>query len=95
MSLKRLATFLKSKRKKANLSIRALASKVNCSKSHLFLIEKGERNPSDELLLSICKELGVDAEEAIQINGRLTSDLTKYLINQPDLIKKIRWEMLA
>ena len=95
MSLKKLGAKLRASRQKSKTSIRALADQVSISKSHLFLVEQGERSPSDELLTALCTELGIDFDEAALMRGRVPSDVTRFLAKQPKLIRKIRREMTA
>lgn len=42
---------------KAGLSYRQLAKEANCSQTQISLIAKGERNPSPENAINICKAL--------------------------------------
>lgn len=95
MSLKKLGTKIRARRLKAKVSIRALAERVKISKSHLFLVEIGDRNPSDELLAALCAELGIDLDEAQMLRGTVPSDVTRFLAKQPKLVRKIRREMTA
>lgn len=41
----------------------SFSQKVSCSKSQMCLIVKGERNPSPNLAMRICKVLGKEFEE--------------------------------
>jgi hypothetical protein len=93
VSLKKLGAKIRAYRTKSKVSIRALADRVNISKSHLFLVEQGERSPSDELLLSLCKELGLDFDETMMMRGKLSGDVERFLVKKPSLIRKIRREM--
>lgn len=95
MSLKKLGEKIRACRMRSKTSIRALAEQVNISKSHLFLVETGERSPSDELLSALCQALGIDFDRAATLRGKVPSDVTRYLAKQPKLVRKIRREMTA
>jgi transcriptional regulator with XRE-family HTH domain len=95
MSLKKLGARIKASRLKSKTSIRALADRVNISKSHLFLVEQGERSPSDELLVSLCAQLGLDFDAVAQLRGKLPVDVERFLVRQPKLLRRIRKEMVT
>ena|SRR5208282_5562556 len=59
-------------RDKMDLSLREFAKKLeDVSPSHIFDIENGRRNPSDDLLKRIALVLGVSFEELKQLDSRL------------------------
>lgn len=95
MSLKKLGAKIRASRTKSKASIRALADRVNISKSHLFLVEQGERSPSDDLLLALCKELSIDFDEAVIMRGKLSGDVERFVMKKPGLLRKLRREMTA
>lgn len=54
---------------KAGYSYRQLAKEVNCSQTQISLILKGERNPSPEIAVNICKVLNCQFDEIFFINN--------------------------
>lgn len=59
---------------KAGLSYRKLAEKVGCSQTTISLILKGERNPSPEVAVNICKVLEVLFDEIFFISNDYKSN---------------------
>lgn len=53
---------------KAGFSYRQLAKEANCSQTQISLIAKGERNPSPENAVNICKALGCEFDDIFFIN---------------------------
>lgn len=53
---------------KAGLSYRQLAEKAQCSQTLICLLAKGERNPSPENAVNICKALGCEFDDIFFIN---------------------------
>lgn len=51
------------------LSYRQLAKKANCSQTLISLLAKGERNPSPENAVNICKALGCEFNDIFFINN--------------------------
>lgn len=51
------------------LSYRQLAIKVKCSQTLITLLIKGERNPSPEIAVNICKALECKFDELFFIKG--------------------------
>ena len=49
-------------------SYRQLAEKANCSQTQISLILKGERNPSPQNAVNICKALGCEFNDIFFIN---------------------------
>ena len=47
-------------RKNAGLSQDAFGKKLNLSKNYIWMIENGERIPSDRTIADICREFGVN-----------------------------------
>ena len=54
---------------KAGFSYRQLAKKAQCSQTQISLILKGERNPSPENAVNICKALGCQFDDIFFINS--------------------------
>ena len=53
---------------KAGYSYRQLAKEANCSQTQISLILKGERNPSPENAVNICKVLNCQFDDIFLIN---------------------------
>lgn len=53
---------------KAGYSYRQLAKEANCSQTQISLILKGERNPSPENAINICKVLNCQFDDIFLIN---------------------------
>lgn len=53
---------------KKGFSYRKLAEKANCSQTQISLILKGERNPSPENAINICKALECKFDDIFFIN---------------------------
>ena len=49
-------------------SYRQLAEKANCSQTQISLILKGERNPSPQNAVNICRALGCEFSDIFFIN---------------------------
>ena len=58
--------FVKAARTEKKLYQREVSVKAGITDSHLSRIEKGEREPTLEVALNICKALGVDINEFIR-----------------------------
>lgn len=53
---------------KAGYSYRQLAKEANCSQTQISLIAKGERNPSPETAVNICRALKKEFDDIFFIN---------------------------
>lgn len=54
---------------KAGFSYRKLAKEVNCSQTQISMISNGERNPSPETAINICKVIDKSFDELFFINS--------------------------
>lgn len=61
---------------KEGLSYRQLAKKCNTSQTTITLIARGERNPSPELAVSICKAINCQFDDIFFINNVYNSKQT-------------------
>jgi transcriptional regulator with XRE-family HTH domain len=61
--MKTLGQYIRELRDKKDLSLRELATKIDCSAAFLSDIELGKRFPSEQVLLLIAKVLGVSSDE--------------------------------
>lgn len=49
-------------RKKENLTQEAFAERLNLSKNFVWMLEKGERTPSDRTIADVCREFNISEE---------------------------------
>ena len=66
MSLKTIGQNIRAHRQAQHMSIEELAFKAELSKNYLSLVERGEKTPSLETLISIVNALHISAERIIQ-----------------------------
>lgn len=59
---------------KAGFSYRQLAKNTKCSQTQISLILKGERNPSPENAVNICKALNCKFDDIFFINSNYKSN---------------------
>ncbi len=59
---------------KAGFSYRRLAKESKCSQTQISLILKGERNPSPENAINICKALKCNFDDIFFINNNYKSN---------------------
>ena len=59
---------------KAGFSYRQLAKEANCSQTQISLILKGERNPSPENAINICRALNCGFDDIFFINNDYKSN---------------------
>ncbi len=64
---------LKSTVIKSGFSYRKLAKEAKCSQTQISLIMKGERNPSPEIAVNICKALNKTFDEIFFIHSDFKS----------------------
>jgi transcriptional regulator with XRE-family HTH domain len=91
----RIGTRIRSARRRADISLRELARRVEASHSHLHGIESGERAPSEKLLRAICTEVGLDFDELARLGGFVPEEIIEYVAKTPGLISRLRREMAA
>lgn len=53
---------IKELRKKLKISQKVMAEKLNLSENYIFLMERGDRQPSDRTILDICREFNVNEQ---------------------------------
>jgi transcriptional regulator with XRE-family HTH domain len=78
----------------AGLSQRELASRVSVSFPHISKIEGGTETASDELLVRIAGEVGVDPDELLLAAERVPEILRQQVIDKPQLALQFfrRWQ---
>lgn len=68
---------IRSSRKSQKISLRALAQKVGINFTYLSKIESGElAPPAEDKILSLARELSLDADELFRLANRVPSELT-------------------
>jgi transcriptional regulator with XRE-family HTH domain len=74
---------LRELRKKAGLTLRELARKINVDFTYISKLENGQLPPPSEQVISrLAEALGADREGLIQISGRVPADIAGILKNQ-------------
>ena len=68
-----LGAFIRTQRQMANLSLRQLAELTSLSNPYLSQVERGQRNPSAEILQQIAKGLRISAE-ALYVRAGILED---------------------
>lgn len=66
-----LGELIKRKRDEMDYSLREFARKVEITATFLSDIEKGTRNPSDEVISKIAEELKIDFDELKEFDNRV------------------------
>jgi transcriptional regulator with XRE-family HTH domain len=78
-----LGDFVREERTKQHLRLRELATRLELAPSYISDIENNRRVPSEDVLLAIAKELGVNFEDLMARAGRLGSDAERNLRRRP------------
>ena len=65
MSLKTIGQNIRAHRQSQHMSIEELAFKAELSKNYLSLVERGQKTPSLETLISIANALHVSADQIL------------------------------
>jgi len=73
---------IKELRKTIGLSQEAFGEKVGITKTSVSRLEKGERNPSEQTIKSICREYNVDYFWLTEGIGEMFTDLPETLIDE-------------
>ncbi len=69
MDLKRFGEFMRDLRQKQRLSLRKAADQAAISVTYLWQIEKGERNPSADILKKLAPVYGVTIQDLLKVAG--------------------------
>lgn len=85
----RLATALRSARKKADIGLRELARRVNVHPSHISRVESGKVPASRSLLVALSKELQLDQDSILALGGFIPSRWQRALEKDPDCVTRI------
>lgn len=82
---------LRELRKQRNISQRDLAAQVGIDFSYLSKIEGGRlAPPSEEVIRHIAQELAADADELINLAGKVPKDLKAVLEGSPQAVELLR-----
>lgn len=75
-----MASFIKARRKSMGLSLDDLASRTQCSKTHLWEMEKGRsKNPTLWMILALCEGLNCS------LNSLIGCDVSQPLITDHEM----------
>lgn len=95
MSTAKIAARLRGSRRKTGISLRELARRTGVSPTHLSRIEAGDGTPSEKLLRTICKEIGLEFDSIVVLTGKVPRDVLRYIAKHPDVLSRLRREMKA
>lgn len=71
-------------------SLRKFAGRLGVEPSYLSKIERGlERSPSEDLLVRIAKELGLDEVVLLASFGRIPSDVREIIMKRPEVFTQL------
>ena len=90
-----LGDMLRLSRGEAGYGQRAFADLVGISPAYLSRLENGRIDciPSEKALKLIAKKLSLDADELLCLAGRIPSDIEKYIVRNPRVLKRLRREV--
>ena len=74
----------------AGMSITDLSEKVECSRTHLSLVERGKRRPSVSLCTRVCDVLEIDRDRLLCAAGHTPPDVIDLILQQPSLAQEVR-----
>jgi transcriptional regulator with XRE-family HTH domain len=84
---------LRQLRKARNLTLRALADKVQINFTYLSKIENGKLDygdyPSDELILKLARELGADPDELLFVAEKIPEWIKKRILQRSGAFRKL------
>lgn len=86
----KLGAYLKGKREAVDISLRILARLVLVSPAHISRCENDMHKPSAELLARWADVLGLDQDDTFRRAGRLTDDMTDWLLSDGKRIAAVR-----
>jgi transcriptional regulator with XRE-family HTH domain len=70
-------------------SIRQLARRIGVEPTYLSKIERGDANPSEEMIERLAAELGEDADVLLARAGRVASDIREIIARRPILFAEL------
>jgi transcriptional regulator with XRE-family HTH domain len=99
VSVNSIGEYIKEQREQARISIRQLAQAAGVSNPYLSQVERGQRNPSAEILQQIAKGLRISAE-ALYVRAGILEDrpadsgVRSALLADPDLNERQKQVLL-
>lgn len=76
-------------RKNAGLTQEEFANKINLSKNYIWMMEKGERVPSDRTILEICRKFNVSLEWLTTGKGDMYTSLPDDVLDNLAIVYKL------
>ena len=70
-------------------SIRQLARRIGVEPTYLSKIERGDADPSEEMILRLAAELGEDTDVLLARAGRVASDIREIIAQRPILFAEL------
>lgn len=91
----KFGAYLRRERKRASLSLRSLAERIECSAAYLSRVERDEVEcvPSEALVCRIALALELDEDELLRRVGRLPSAVKEFLLRNESALRKVRRQM--
>jgi transcriptional regulator with XRE-family HTH domain len=99
VSVNSIGEYIKEQREQARISIRQLAQQAGVSNPYLSQVERGQRNPSAEILQQIAKGLRISAE-ALYVRAGILEDrpadsgVRSALLADPELTERQKQVLL-
>jgi transcriptional regulator with XRE-family HTH domain len=99
VSVNSIGEYIKEQREQARISLRQLAQATGVSNPYLSQVERGQRNPSAEILQQIAKGLRISAE-ALYVRAGILEDrpadsgVRSALLADPDLAERQKQVLL-
>jgi transcriptional regulator with XRE-family HTH domain len=99
VSVNSIGEYIKEQREQARISIRQLSQAAGVSNPYLSQVERGQRNPSAEILQQIAKGLRISAE-ALYVRAGILEDrpadsgVRSALLADPDLTERQKQVLL-
>ena len=80
--------------KDAAYSLRKIAERIGMQPSYLSRIETGkEAPPSEEMIIRLAGELGIDPDVLLALAGKVSSDLQEAIRKRPELFAQLIREL--
>lgn len=77
-----------------SFSLRQVADRVGVEPSYLSKVERGEAAPpSEETILRLAEELGLDPDALLALGGKVSSDLKDAIRRRPELFGRLIREL--
>lgn len=76
-------------RKNAGLTQEEFANEINLSKNYVWMMEKGERVPSDRTILEICRKFNVSLEWLTTGKGDMYTSLPDNVLDNLAIVYKL------